>query len=213
MGHVFSAAHHSHSSDGCTRAEFCGDWVQGWRFSQAVYISTSLITSTPQTWRRLDLGPMIQTEESPLFLFYEVTYIYCFLQANMQMLIWISICQRIQRKERDRRKTCHSDWSLPGVHSSAVTRLHQGPWGDGSKQSDNSMSQSRKTQMPHNPVSSLQTGGSSQPHGAQEHLHKLSKCAHQQRFHDSPTPDCLRPGGEKKDQARKSICNSFHTRL
>lgn len=55
MGHFFSAAPHSHSSDGCTRAEFCGDWVQGWRFSQAVYISTSLITSTPQTWRRLDL--------------------------------------------------------------------------------------------------------------------------------------------------------------
>lgn len=128
MGHLFSAAHHSHNSDGCTCAEFCGDWVQGWRFSQAVYISTSLITSTPQTWRRLDIGLMIQTEESPLFLFYEVTYIYCFLQANMQMLIWISICQRIYRKERDRRKTCHSDWSLPGVHSSAwqdFVRAHE----------------------------------------------------------------------------------------
>lgn len=93
------------------------------------------------------------------------------------------------------------------LSSSVVTRLLQGQLGDAYKLKTKPQLKTANSKCPPNIASFLQMeagglkhspGRSCQPYPALEHLQRLGNCAHQQRFRDSPTPDCLRPGGEKR---------------
>lgn len=210
--------HRSPRPDGCTYVELCGHLT--------LVLET---TASPVDFHLFyyphdtNLEMRLSGEESLLLVW---GHIHIFFASNWRRIKHLDkdLSENPSKGERPEEKLARMTDLQPALCSSAMTRLLQGWQGDGYELND-SVSQNSKSQMfpPHCLISAhseLGAGGSPTPaecnhyhHPAREHLSQLSHCAHQQRFHDSPTPDCLRPGGEKEDQARKPICNSFHTRL